>query len=67
MPDQSATPKGTAWAGTPEAKPPHEGKPDSPKSGGPSDAAARKLMLEDGLREQELPPMTGPDLGDMEM
>lgn len=65
--DQSATPKGTAQVGTPEAQPPQEVKPDSPKSTGPSDAAARKLMLEDGLREQEPPPMTGPDLGDMEM
>jgi hypothetical protein len=65
--DQSATPKGTAQADTLGAKPPQEGKADSPKSGVPSDAAARKLMLEDGLREQELPPVTGPDLGDMEM
>jgi hypothetical protein len=65
--DQSATPKGTARAGTSEAKPPQEGRPDNSKSTGSSDAAARKLMLEDGLREQEPPPMTGPDLGDMEM
>lgn len=65
--EQPATPKGTARAGTPDANPLQEGKPDGPKSVRPSDAVARKLMLEDGLREQEPPPMTGPDLGDMEM
>jgi hypothetical protein len=63
-PDQSASAKGTA---RPDTKALQEGKPDTPKSQGSSDAAARKLMLEDGLREHEPPPITGPDLGDMEM
>ena len=65
--EQPATPKGTARAGTPDANPLQESKPDGPKSVRPSDAVARKLMLEDGLREQEPPPIPGPDLGDMEM
>lgn len=39
----------------------------NPKSQRSSDPAARKLMIEDGLREHEPPPITGPDLGDMEM
>jgi hypothetical protein len=65
--EQPTTPKGTARAGTTDANPLHEGKPDGPKSMRPSDAVARKLMLEDGLREQEPPPIPGPDLGDMEM
>src|SRR5690606_26347132 len=58
--EQPATPKGTARAGTPDANPLQEGKPDGPKSVRPSDAVARKLMLEDGLREQEPPPIPGP-------
>lgn len=65
--EQPATPKGTARAGTTDANPLQEGKQEGPKSVRPSDAVARKLMLEDGLREQEPPPIPGPDLGDMEM
>ena len=65
-PDQSAA-KGAARPDTPETNALQEGKPNNPKSQGSSDAAARKLMLEDGLREHEPPPITGPDLGDMEM
>ena len=56
-----------ARPGAPDTKALQEGKPDNPKSHGSSDAAARKLMLEDGMREHEPPPITGPDLGDMEM
>jgi len=67
IPDQPASAKGAARPGAPETKALQEGKPDNPKSHGSSDAAARKLMLEDGMREHEPPPITGPDLGDMEM
>ena len=66
-PDQSASAKGAARPGAPDTKALQEDKPDTPKSRGSSDAAARKLMLEDGMREHEPPPITGPDLGDMEM
>ena len=65
--DQSASPKGTPQASTPGTEGLQQGKPDNPKSQSSSDAAARKLMIEDGLREHEPPPITGPDLGDMEM
>jgi len=65
--DQSASPKGTPQASTPGTEGLQQGKPDNPKSQSSSDAAARKLMIEDGLREHESPPITGPDLGDMEM
>ncbi|MFN7101001.1 MAG: type IV secretion system DNA-binding domain-containing protein [Pseudorhizobium sp.] len=67
IPDQPASAKGGARPGAPDTKALQEDKPDTPKSRGSSDAAARKLMLEDGLREHEPPPITGPDLGDMEM
>ncbi|MBA4042363.1 MAG: conjugal transfer protein TraD, partial [Sphingobium sp.] len=67
IPDQPASAKGAARPGAPDTKALQEDKPDTPKSRGSSDAAARKLMLEDGLREHEPPPITGPDLGDMEM
>lgn len=67
IPDQPASAKGAARPGAPDTKALQEDKPDTPKSRGSSDAAARKLMLEDGLREHEPSPITGPDLGDMEM
>ena len=67
IPDQPASAKGAARPGAPDTKALQEGKPDNPKSHGSSDADARKLMLEDGMREHEPPPITGPDLGDMEM
>jgi hypothetical protein len=66
-PDQSASLKGSPKASTPDTKGLQEGKQENPRSLGSSDAVARKLMLEDGQREQEFTPITGPDLGDMEM
>jgi len=66
-PDQSASFKGSPKASTPGTKGLQEGKQENPRSLGSSDAVARKLMLEDGQREQEFTPITGPDLGDMEM
>jgi hypothetical protein len=41
-------------------------KPNKPAAR-QSVADARKLMLEDGVPEQDTPPHDGPDLGDLEM
>ncbi len=57
------------------------GRPDAPAARDPAlqpqanekaldrrgDVEARKLMLEDGMRERDAPPRQEPDLGDLEL
>ena len=80
LPKDAVLRAGTSSAGNdpPRGEP---GRPDAPvvkdpasrpqnadrPVGRPTDAAARKLMLEDGMPERDAPPREEPDLGDLEL
>ena len=82
LPKDAVIRAGTSSAGNDPARDAQEpGRPDAPvvkdpanrpqnadrPVGRPTDAAARKLMLEDGMPERDAPPREEPDLGDLEL
>lgn len=82
LPKDAVLRAGTSSAGNDPARDAQEpGRPDAPvvkdpasrpqnadrPVGRPTDAAARKLMLEDGMPERDTPPREQPDLGDLEL
>jgi len=67
-PDRNGHANGNGQGTASGAKPPQTARHEQGQGASrQSEAEARKLMLEDGLREQEEPTRTGPDIGDMEM